>query len=200
VAEAHGKPVWMTLQIAWSGSTTGVKERAKATQPVAKKTLRFPTFAQERYMTYAAIINGARGINYQGGALPLSLNEQDAKLGWNWTHWKKVMRPLVEELGDKSPLNPALLAADPRLPIKVSGAKDVEFCVRQVENNLFILAAKREGDTVQVKFTGLPATESQAQVMFEEPRKVQLKDRSLEDWFGPNEVHVYKVGLAGTGG
>src|SRR3990172_819599 len=68
-------PVWMVLQIAWSG--------------VIKpgKTLRFPAFAEERFMAYEAIINGARGLNFFGGNLPVSLNPEDAKLGWNWTFW-----------------------------------------------------------------------------------------------------------------
>ena len=56
IKQAAGeKPVWMTLQIAWAGTAT------------AGKTLRFPTFPQQRYMAYAAIINGARGVNFQGG-------------------------------------------------------------------------------------------------------------------------------------
>ncbi len=179
---AQGKPVWMTLQIAWGGTAT------------PKKTLRFPTFPESRYMAYAAIINGARGINYQGGALPLSLNERDSKLGWNWTHWKRVMKPLVEELGEKSPIHAALVAANSRLPIKVSGAGVVEFCAREVGDDLFIFAAKREGDTVKVKFTGLGATaQDEASVLFEEPRTVDVEKGGFTDWFGPNEVHVYRV-------
>ena len=53
--------------------------------------------------------------------------------------------------------------------------------------------AKREGKTAQVKFTGLPAVASPAIAMFEEPRKVEVKDGVLQDWFGPDEVHVYKI-------
>ena len=90
---AEGKlPVWMVLQIAWSG--------------VIKpgKTLRFPTFPEERFMIYQAIINGARGLNFFGGNLPTSLNAGDAKLGWNWTFWRRVLRPLLDEIGPKSPL------------------------------------------------------------------------------------------------
>ena len=51
------KPIWMTLQIAWSG--------------VAKegRMLRMPTLAQERFMAYEAIINGARGLIWFGGSL-----------------------------------------------------------------------------------------------------------------------------------
>jgi hypothetical protein len=73
------KPVTLTLQIAWSG--------------VAKPgmTLRFPTFHEERFMTYEAIINGARGVVYFGGNLPMTLNERDKPLGWNWTFWQRVL-------------------------------------------------------------------------------------------------------------
>jgi len=178
---AGGKPVWMTLQIAWAGTAT------------PGKTLRFPTFAQQRYMAYAAIINGARGINFQGGERPLSLTPRDLKLGWNWTYWKKVMRALVEELGEKGPLQPALVAAESKLPIKLEGANDIEFCTREVGDEIFILAAKREGKTVKVKFTGLPEVQEKAEVMFEEPRTVSVNDGAMEDWFGPNEVHVYRI-------
>ena len=83
---AGAKPVWMTLQIAWAGTAT------------PGKTLRFPTFPQQRYMAYAAIINGARGINFQGGERPLSLTERDLKLGWNWTYWTP-MAPTGESTG-----------------------------------------------------------------------------------------------------
>jgi hypothetical protein len=71
---SEGKmPVWMILQIAWSG--------------VIKpgKTLRFPTFPEERFMVYEAIINGARGLIFFGGHLHQAMTEGDAKLGWNWT-------------------------------------------------------------------------------------------------------------------
>ena len=46
---AHGKPVWMTLQIAWSG----------VSRP-GRNTLRYPSFPEQRYMSYAAVIHGAQ--------------------------------------------------------------------------------------------------------------------------------------------
>jgi hypothetical protein len=175
------KPIWMTLQIAWAGTAT------------EGKTLRFPTFAQQRYMAYAAIINGARGINFQGGERPLSLNERDSKLGWNWTYFDKVMRLLLEELGENSPMQPALVAANSKLPVKLRGADDIDFVVREAGSDIYILAAKREGKTVKVTFSGLPVGAAQAAAMFEEPRKVQIKGGEFEDWFGPDEVHIYRI-------
>jgi hypothetical protein len=182
VRASKGKPVWMTLQIAWGGVAS------------EGKTLRFPSFEQSRYMAYAAIINGARGINYQGGALPTTLNERDMKLGWNWTFWENVMRRLVLELGDKGPLKDALLAPNSKLGVKLAKPADVEFAVREVGRDVFILAAKREGETGQVKFTGLPAaTDERVEVLFEAPRTVKVTGGGFEDWFGPNDVHVYRL-------
>ncbi len=176
---ADGKPVWMVLQIAWSG--------------VVKpgKTLRFPTFAQERFMTYQALINGARGLIYFGGHIESAMPPEDAKLGWNWTFWRRVLKPVVEEVGCYSPLAPALVAPDSKLPVKVTGADDVEFCVREVGSDIYILACKREGETVEVEFSGLPATAAEGQVLYESPRTVQAKDGRFKDWFAPFDVHVY---------
>ena len=30
-------------------------------------------------------------------------------------------------------------------------------------------------------------------VLFEEPRKVEIKNGKFTDWFGPFEVHVYRL-------
>lgn len=180
---AEGRmPVWMVLQIAWSG----------VTKP--GKTLRFPTFPEERFMAYEAIINGARGLNFFGGNIPASLNPEDARLGWNWTFWKRVLRPLLEEIGRKSSLHPALVAPDSKLQIQAS-SRDIEFCVREVGNELFLLACRREGPTSQVEFRGLPSSAGDGEVMFESPRRVKAMDGRFSDWFALFEVHVYRFKL-----
>jgi hypothetical protein len=180
---ADGKrPVWMTLQIAFSG----------VTKP--GKTLRFPTFFEERFMAYEAIINGARGLVFFGGNLPVTLNPRDKELGWNWTFWQRVMRPVMEEIGEFSPLQPALVAANSTLPVKCDAGKDVELLVREVGDEIYVLACRAHGGTSEVSFTGLPANVSpKAEVMFESPRMVDVKDGGFKDWFAPFEVHVYKV-------
>ncbi len=179
VAEGQ-KPYWMTLQIAWSGVTN------------PGKTLRFPTFPQERFMAYQAIINGARALNFFGGHLTTAMTPEDAALGWNWTFWIDVLRPVVEEIGEFSPLAPALVAPESSLPIQVVGASDVEFCVREVGADLFILACKREGATVNVEFRGLPQWAGLGEMLYEEPRTVTAANGSFTDWFGPFEVHAYR--------
>lgn len=209
---AQGKPFWMTLQIAFSG--------------VVKpgRTLRFPTFPEQRFMAYQSIINGARGLVYFGGGLPQTHSERDKPYGFNWTYFDKVMRPLFEEVGPKSPILPALIAADSKLKMSVKAEKPpkrtvankaeevdkkdasketiqdetstdvsgVEFVVREVGSDVYVLACKREGATIHVRFSGLPAECTTGSVVFEEPRTVAAEKGSFTDWFGPNEVHVYK--------
>jgi len=177
---ADGKmPVWMILQIAWSGVIK------------TNKTLRFPTFPEERFMVYEAIINGARGLMFFGGHLPQAMNERDKELGWNWTFWHRVLRPVIEEIGEKSPLYPALLAPDSKLPIKCSSS-DMEFCVREVGDSVFVLACKRGEATQLVEFSGLPASAAGGEMMFEAPRRVQIGNGRFSDWFAPYEVHIYR--------
>jgi len=173
-------PVWMILQIAWSG--------------VIKpgKTLRLPTFPEERFMAYQAIIQGARGLVFFGGHLPAAWSEEDAPRRWNWTFWRRVLRPVIEEIGIISPVYPALVAADSKLPVRVAGASDVEYRVREAGGELFLLACKREGATVEAEFNGLPSWAGRGEVLFESPRRVQAADGRFKDWFGPFEVHVYR--------
>src|SRR5678815_751012 len=113
------KQLWMVEQIAWSGVT-----------PPAK-TLVFPTLGQSRYMAYQAIVNGARGLMFFGGNIAATLNAQDAPLGWNWTFWNDVLRPVIREVGDRSLLTGAWVTTNSALPITLSGttSPDLEFCV-----------------------------------------------------------------------
>ncbi|HEY7118378.1 MAG TPA: hypothetical protein VH475_17445 [Tepidisphaeraceae bacterium] len=173
------KPVWMVLQIAFSGTVK------------PGKTLRFPTFPETRYMTYQAIATGARGLLYFGGQLPKSLSPQDARLGWNWTHWRRVLRPVIEEIGTKSPLYPALVVPDSKLPIQCP-TPGVEWVAREAGNDLFLIATKREGPTGQAKFTGLPDWATNADVLFESPRTVEAQNGQFSDWFAPFDAHVYR--------
>ena len=181
IADAGGpKPFWMVLQICFSG----------VTKP--GRTLRFPTFAEQRYMSYQSIIAGARGLLYFGGNVEACWNDRDRALGWNWSFYGKVLKPVLDEFNPKSPLYPALIAPDSPLGVKVEGAPDIEVRVRETPEALFILAAKREGATLQVTIRGLPESIRTGDLLYEEPRKVAVQSGAFVDWFGPNEVHAYR--------
>jgi hypothetical protein len=181
------KPVWLTLQVAWSG----------VTKP--GKTLRFPTFTEERFMVYQAIINGARGLIFFGGNLAPTLSAADQAYGWNWTFWRRVLRPIIEEVGDHSPLAAALVAPNSKLSITVSGGNGIEWCAREAGGDFFLLAASREPQkTSLIEFSGLPAGAADGEVVYESPRKVKAANGRFKDWFAPYDVHVYRFNLAGA--
>jgi len=63
--------------------------------------------------------------------------------------------------------------------------------VREVDNELFILACKREGATIQAEFSGMPTWAGEGKVLYESPRKIQATDGKFIDWFAPFDVHIY---------
>jgi hypothetical protein len=201
VSAAGTKPIWMTLQIAWSGVTPN--------QQRPELVPRFPTLHEERFMAYQAIVNGARGLIFFGGQLTQVMRPRDAQLGWNWTFWEQVLRPLCVELTSPS-VQPALTAPVAQAAIGASSS-DVELTARRSGNTLHVIACRRGGSTSRVTISGLPATLKAGQVMFEyiqdplpppiQPSKqqfrfVQVANGSFKDWFGPHDVHVYRFNLA----
>ncbi len=206
VTAAGGKPVWMTLQIAWSGMTPG--------QQRPEIVPRFPTLQEERFMAYQGVVNGARGLIFFGGQLTQVMRPRDAQLGWNWTFWDQVLRPLLVELTSPSVL-PAL-TAEPAQAVVTASASDVQLAARRAGTTLYVIALRTGGSTSRVTFSGLPPRQgggalTAGQVLFEyaqDPlpppiqagnqqfRYVNVSSGSFKDWFGPHDVHVYRFNLA----
>jgi hypothetical protein len=200
VQAAGGKPVWMTLQIAWSGTATS------QTRP--NVVARFPSLFDERFMAYQAIVNGARGLVFFGGHFTQITRPRDAKTGWNWTFWNLVLKPLLLELTSTA-VGPALVAPAAGVTVTAS-AQDVELVARRDAQFLYVIAVRRGGATSRVTFSGLPASIADGQVLFEytqDPlpppigagrqvfRTVGVSSGVFRDWFGPHDAHVYRFGL-----
>jgi hypothetical protein len=202
VRAAGRKPVWMTLQIAWSGVIP--------TQQHPNNVPRFPTLLQERFMAYQAIVHGARGLSFFGGHLTQIARPADAELGWNWTFWNQVLQPLLAELTSDS-VAPALIAPKARRGVKTRAA-GVEIATREDANFLYVIAVRRSSSTSQVSFTGLPNKRNGrpmtgGEVLFEyeqEPlpppiqsdrqtfRTVRAANGRFRDWLGQHEVRIYR--------
>jgi hypothetical protein len=197
VAAAGGKPVWMTLQIAWSG-VVPTKTRPDVVP-------RFPTLQAERFMAYQAIVNGARALLFFGGHLTQVATPADAALGWNWTFWNLVLRPLVEELSSPE-LAPALGADAAPRQVRTA-TQGMELTTRATANALYVIAVRRSGGPSRVRFTGLPAGARNGRVLFEDvqspppppieaghqvPRPVAVQGGAFTDWFAAHDAHVYR--------
>jgi hypothetical protein len=202
VQAAGGKPVWMTLQVAWSGVIP--------TKQHPQNVPRFPTLQQERFMAYQAIAHGARGLAFFGGHLTAIARPADAQAGWNWTFWEQVLQPLLGELTSPG-LAPALVAPNAGNAVKAS-ATDVELVTREDAGLVYVIAVRRGSATGLVRFSGLPPRRDGTpipggQVLFEydqEPlpppvdpnhqtfRTVRVTNAGFRDWFGPHDAHVYR--------
>ena len=182
VQAARGKPVWTTLQIAWSGVL-----------PPAHVP-RFPSLLDERFMAYQSIVAGARGLAFFGGHLTQPLRPVDVQSGWNWAFWERVLKPLVTELTSTA-VSPALLAPAANGAITASAA-DIDLTARQAGGTLYVIAVRRGGSTSQVTFSGLPAGVRGGEVLFEYAqghfRAVAAAGGRFRDWFGPHDCHVYR--------
>jgi hypothetical protein len=185
VTAANGKPVWTTLQIAWSGVVP------------PGHVPRFPTLLEERFMAYQAIVAGARGLAFFGGHLTQVMRPADASAGWNWTFWDTVLRPVVAELASTA-VGPALVAPASGRTIRAD-ATDVALVTRQAGGFLYVIAVRRGQATSQVSFTGLPAAVHTGEVLFEYAegsfRDVAVAGGSFRDWFGPHDAHVYRFAV-----
>ncbi|NLE61627.1 MAG: hypothetical protein GX616_25010 [Planctomycetes bacterium] len=174
-----GKMPFMVLQACWSGVNP-------AHNP--KNRLMFPTFRQERYMLYQAIICGANSVSFFG--MPVGLTGHDAELGWNWTFWRAVLKPLLAEIKPGSELYPVLTSPDSEYPLEFTGAPQIEARWKEASVYLYILVAAREGETARVTFSGLQDGEV---TVLHESRTLQAVDGSFTDTFAPHDVHIYRA-------
>ena len=199
---AGPKPVWMTLQIAWSG-VVPTRDRPGLVP-------RFPSLHDERFMAYQAIVNGARGLAFFGGHLTQVTTPADAKAGWNWTFWDRVLRPLIVEL-NSADVQPALVAPNARAVVKPS-AQDVEVVTRQDGSTIYVIAVRRGGATSVVTFAGLPSKNDGQQITrgevlpeyVQDPppppigagqqvfRRIPAANGAFKDWLGPHDARVYR--------
>jgi hypothetical protein len=183
---APGKEHWTTLQIAWSGVL-----------PPEHVPI-FPTLRQERFMAYQAIIAGARGLVFFGGDITKVMSPEDAKAGWNWTFWRQVLKPVVQELNSDS-VGPALVA--PVAPVNVrANAPDIRVAARQGGGFLYLITVRRSATANgPVRFSQLPTGIEFGAAMFEydgkDFRTFRVNNGAFTDPFAPHDARVYRFRL-----
>src|SRR5262249_31769496 len=181
--------VWTTLQICSSSSSDRAGDYV------------LPTRAQERYMIYDAIINGARGLAFCGGDNPACWDLTDKTYGWNWSFWTSTLEPLLAEINARSALGPALLAPGTTRALATSdpGTQAITRSVATADGPQLWVIAARAGNgahvgTRPVTITGLPRPSRWASV-YTERRPIRISNGTLTDTFRPWQVHVYRVGV-----
>ncbi len=171
--------VWTTLQICASGS-----------YDTTTHDFILPTFQQERYMAYDAILNGAKSLTFYGGNNANCFSGTDSQYGWNWTFWQSVLEPLVQQLSASSPLAPALVNSARTPPITTGTGTEAVLRQGTSVDDLWLIAARNGFGTRTVTFKGLPRWAHRGSV-YTEDRTVTAAKGTLRDRFSQWDTHVY---------
>jgi hypothetical protein len=179
-----GKPAWTTLQVAWSGV-------------IPPHPIVFPTLPQARFMAWDAIVAGARGLFFFGGQIRAVMSAADRQRGWNWTYWRRVLQPLLQELTDAA--HRPLLTAPRSTRVIRAGASDMGVSAREAGGYLYVIAIRRSPTAKgQVRFTGLPAGIRSGTVLAHPggnpARRVTVAAGAFTDPspFAPHNARVYR--------
>ena len=173
------RAVWTTLQICWLWSYDAAGNFA------------LPTQAQQRFMVYDAIVNGARALAFYGGNNPKCWRPADAVRGWNWTFWDAVLEPIVREIGAASPLAPALVQPATTRWLRTSDPTTQAISRRGAAGDLWVIATRSGEESEDVTIGGLPQWAARAEV-YTEGRTVEAVSGALTDTFERWGVHVYR--------
>jgi hypothetical protein len=152
-------------------------------------------------MAYDAIVSGARGLFFFGGQFKQVMNDADKQLGWNWTYWRQVQRPLLVELGDAQ--HTAALTAPLAQTAVEPNAADVAVSTRRANGFLYVIAVRKDPHlTGKVRFSGLPLAVKQGTVLAHPgnpARQVTVAGGSFTDPspFAPHNARVYRFAVAG---
>lgn len=168
LAVLNRKPVFMVLQgFAW-------QDLAEANEPGEVPV--YPTFAQERFMAYDAVVRGARGLVFNATNVA----------GTTKPFWKELRR-LAYELSQMADV----LAGPDTTDVVQADAKGIETLVRRhpTTKDRFIIAVNTTAQPQNVRLQ-IPGAMPKVRwrVLFEQRSVV---GNPIVDRFAPYDVHIY---------
>ena len=156
---------------------------------------RYPTWQELRAMTWATVIYGAKSVNWYSYTYSLD------KFAHGFMYKEETRKNILRIMGEIVPLVDVLLerAAGPAPAVTIldGPANDVlgndSICVmaRKHGGHTYLFALNSACKPVKARITA-PGT-SGGTVLYENDRRVEVRDGALTDDFQPNEVHIYKL-------
>jgi hypothetical protein len=178
-AVGRGKPVWMVLQaFAWSELHS---DDPNVPAPV------YPTFAESRFMAYAAIVHGARGILYWGSHYLKSLA------------FRQSLYALTSELSALQPLLVAPAEKNVRVNVIERDYGQQRLGVRGTvrrdgEEWLIILVNEDDTPHMAVEVTGLESLNGRHLDLLYTPDGTTIRHGELITRMQPRAVQVFATG------
>jgi hypothetical protein len=169
------KPAWVVPQafdwaIWWSGAL--------------KDGIHRPTPAEDRCMTYLAVVHGAKGVLYWAHS-PSRYKISDYP-----EHWSMIKRLA----GEMKKMSPILVTPTSKTELTITPTTaTIDSMVKDLGAETYVIAVNRTA-RAQEAVIGLPnpASESNVEVMFEERTLTPVNGR-WADRFEPLDVHVYRT-------
>jgi len=116
-----------------------------------------PTAAQERFMVYDAIVNGARALGFLRRGRRRLLDAPRRRRGLELDLLERRAGPLVQQIGPASPLNAALVHPDPAADGSLrSSDPQTELLFRRTASDVWVIAARFGTGSTTVTISGLP--------------------------------------------
>lgn len=146
---------------------------------------RRPTVQEHRFMTYAAVIEGAKGMlwyTYKG--FGQYLPEDDPEL---WRSQKK----LLAEINDLAVLY--MEGKKGKEINMVNVLDDIKFrYIKSTKGNYLLVVNQSKTETLSPSFK-MPKNVSQKISVYGEDRSIEIKNNQLTDTFKPLDVHIYQI-------
>lgn len=160
---------------------------------------RFPTAAEVRAMSFAALIHGAQGIlwyTYVGFNHPRNRGATSTPERWrtlcDLAGWIRELSPVLVQPGG-SQVQAKILSGPERDPLG-AGPSVTALCKRHGDD-LWLLAVNAASSPVRARF-GLKGVDETA-LVHRERRRLACPQGKLEDEFAPLAVHVYRLKYKG---
>ena len=154
---------------------------------------REPTYAEEKCMTYLAIVHGAKGIFYYcfgGPGLPGSGSDRYfiPNSPQHWSNLKSITRELEQ-------LTPILVSHDEIGDWLDVNSPDIHFLIKNAQDRRFLFAVNSSNQEITTTFSDFydevnQPTSDTLTVLFED-REVFISEGSFSDQFDPYGVHIY---------
>ena len=141
-------------------------------------------YADIRFQSYQAIVNGVTGLLYWGwhGATQSSSDR---------VSWDTLKTFIKNELGD-SLFYPVLTAKTMNINIDVSDIDKIEYLIKNYKNVIYLFSVNRDEKPLNVTFSGFSDITDSIDVLFEN-RKIYVNKGSFNDNFTAYDAHIYKI-------
>ena len=145
--------------------------------------IKYPTFAESRFMAFNAVVHGANGILYWG------------------THYTPQPSQFMDDLNkvtrELASMQDILAARNVTNNIKISYHEmghsvdaGVEMILKTIENKNYLITTNSDKNPVKITFSGFPNYNIIS--VLSENRKLEILDGKFTDNFNPFDVHIYE--------